>query len=154
MQAVSWFSSGFHSRLSPRFATFILERKLKGDLRNVYKYLKSKENGARLFSLLTRADGHDLKYRSFPLDNECHSFTVTVTEHWQRLPRRGGEIFKLGDCPKPSRHDLRQLAVGGPAWAGDWTRRHPEISSNPNHSVIAWESKAVGLFRFWLVCNY
>lgn len=47
MQAVSWFSSGFYSYLSLWFATFILERKLRGDLRNVYKYLKHcKENGS------------------------------------------------------------------------------------------------------------
>lgn len=145
MQAVSWFRTGFHSCLSLHFAAFILERKLREDLRNVYKYLKCcKENGSRHYSLVTRANGHVLKHRSFPLDNGQLSFTVRVTEHWQRLSRRSGEIFVLGDRPKLFRHDLRQLAVGGPAWAGDWTRWHPEISSNRDHSVIAWKIKSSG----------
>lgn len=155
MQAVSWFTSGFHTCLSLQFATFILERKLRGDVRNIYKYLKHcKENAAQALFPGDQSQWTQSETQEVPSKYWVALFHCEVTEHWQRLPRRGGEISTLGGSPKPSIHSLRQLAVGGPAWAGDWNRWHPEISSNPNPSVILWKSKAVGLLRFWLLCNF
>jgi len=64
-----------------------------GDLLNMCKYLKGvcKEEGASLFSVMPsdrpRGSGHKLKCRRFPPDIRKHFFTVTVTEHWHRLPR-------------------------------------------------------------------
>jgi len=73
---------------------FTLEkRRLKGDLTNVYKYLKRecKEDRARLFvvvsSDMTRGNGHKLKQGSFHLNIRKRFFSVRVTEHWQRFPR-------------------------------------------------------------------
>ena len=50
----------------------------------------------------TRGDGHTLAHRRVPLNIRKHFFTVRVTEHWDRLPRKvvgtpSLEILKI--CP-------------------------------------------------------
>jgi len=92
------------------------KRRLRGDLINVYKYLKGgcKEDGARLFSVVssdrTRGDGHKLKHGSFPLNIRKHFFPVRETAHWLRLPKEVAESPFL-----EGRHGPGQLALGGPA---------------------------------------
>ncbi|KAK4810524.1 hypothetical protein QYF61_004487 [Mycteria americana] len=95
--------------LAAKKANGLEKRRLgRGDLINVYKYLKRgcKEEGGRLFSVDKR---HKLKHRRFCLNIRKHFFTVRVTELWNMLPRElvespSLEIFKscldmfLGNC--------------------------------------------------------
>jgi len=77
------------------------KRRLKGDLRNAYKYIEGgcQEDGARLFSVVpsnrTRGNGHKLKHKKSQLNTGKNFFTLRVTEPWIRLPRGAVESPSL-----------------------------------------------------------
>lgn len=127
-----------------RFATLLQTRSVPQqvpsvtDYMDAHKYLKRgcKEARARLFSVVpssrTKGSGHT-EIQDFPLNIRKHFSSVRVSEHWHRLPWRGGGVSFCGDIRKTSSHGPGQLALCGPAWAGVLDQ---VIPSNFNLSVI------------------
>ncbi|GAB0176408.1 hypothetical protein GRJ2_000106000 [Grus japonensis] len=81
------------------------KRKLRGDLRAAFQYLKGayRKAGDGLFTRACsdRTRGNDLKQKEgrFRLDIRKKFFTMTVARHWNRLPREAVdapslEVFK------------------------------------------------------------
>ena len=79
--------------------------RLRGDLINVYKYLKCgcQRDITNLFSAVcgdrTRGNSHKLQHRKFCTNMQRNFFIVRVMERWNRLPREivgspSLEIFK------------------------------------------------------------
>ena len=68
-------------------------RRLRGDLINVYKYLKcgSQRDMTKLFSVVcgdrNRGNSYKLEYRKFCTNMWRNFFTVRLMEHRHRLPR-------------------------------------------------------------------
>jgi len=111
---------------------FSLEkRRLRGDMIAVFKYLKGchKDEGENLFILAsgdrTRTNGLKLQQGRFRLDIRKKFLTVSVVEHWNKLPREVVESPPVEILKSRLDKCLSGMvwAVFGPAMrAGDWTR--------------------------------
>jgi len=100
-------------------------RRLRGDLINVYKFLNGgcQEDGARLFSVVPRdtirGNGHKLKHRNIHVNMRKNFFTLRVMEHWNRLPREVCGFSFSGDIQDTPGQGAVQPALGDPASAGE-----------------------------------
>ena len=86
-----------------------------------YKHLKGgcKGGRARLFPVVSagraKGKGHKLSHRSFQLNNSKRFLTVSVTEHWHRLPREVVQSPILGHLHKLPGHGSGQAVLADPA---------------------------------------
>ena len=86
----------YEERLSNLGLFSLRERRLRGDLINVYKHLMGggrQMDEARLLTLCsdkTRSNGLELEHRKFHT-LMCKNFMLRMTEHWKRL---SGEIME------------------------------------------------------------
>jgi len=109
---------------------FSLEKKrLRGDLRNAYKYLRggrAQEDGARLSPVVpsdrTRGNGHQLKHRKFLLNTRKNFFPLRVMEPWPRLPREVVESPSLEIFQTSLDKVLCSLLWVTLLWQEGWTR--------------------------------
>ena len=120
---------------------FSLEkRRLRGDLINVYQYLKYGVQGelACPFSLVsgdrTRGNGCKLEHRKFHTNMGRNFSPVRVREPWDRLPRGCGVSFS-GEIPAPSGHRPVQYELGSCFGRGVGPQEL-EVPSHPYNSVI------------------
>lgn len=82
-----------------------------------------------------RDSGHKLKHRKFHLSMRRNFFSLSVTEHWSRLPREAVESPRM-EILKAQLYVILQLARGEPDLA---ERLSYMISRGPfqhNHCVI------------------
>ena len=84
----------YEERLSNLGLFSLGKRRLRGDLINVYKYLKGggrQMDEARLFLVMCSSrtsNGLKLEHRKFHTNMQKNFFMVRVMERWNRLPRK------------------------------------------------------------------
>ena len=111
-------------RLSDLGLFSLEKRRLRGDLINVYRYLRCRRqrDEARLFSAVcgdrTRRNGHKLKHRKF-CTNVCKDFfMVRVME---QAAQSGCGVSFSGDIQDLPGRLRVQPGLGSLLWQGGWT---------------------------------
>lgn len=128
-------------RSQAHLARLLEKRRLRGSLINAQNYLKGRyqDIGASPFTVVpsnkTRYNYHESEHNNFHLKVRKNFFTLGIAEHQHRLPR---EVMKCpsGDIRTHSDTFLCHLPQQTLSWQGSWTGQSPEISYNPNNSVI------------------
>jgi len=64
-----------------------------------------------------RGNGHKLKNRKFHVNTRKNFSTLSVAEHWNRLPKRGGGGSFFGDIQNLPGRSPVQPPLGDPALA-------------------------------------
>jgi len=102
------------------------KRRLRGDLTNVYKYLKCgrQRNMANLFPAVcgdrTRGNNHKLEHRKFQYEKELLHSKGDGALEW--AAQRGYGVSFSGDIQYPSGCLPMQPAAGSLFWQGGWTQ--------------------------------
>lgn len=118
-----------------------------GHLTHLYKHLQGEcqEDRARLFPVVPSnrdrspadANRHQVTHRRFPPKIRKHR---EADQALAEAAHRDGGVPILEGIQKSSGHGLGQVALGGPTWAGCWTRWSPEVPSSLNFTVTLWKT--------------
>jgi len=79
-----------------------------------------------------------------PDGSSPYCWTMETSEHQEAHNCEGDRVLEqvaqrgCRDMEKLSGHGPGQLAIGGLAGAGGWTKWLPEVPSNLHHSVTLW----------------
>lgn len=90
--------------------------------------------------MLSRSNGHSLKLRKGPSDNQRKLFHCENNWVLEQATQGDCGVSVPGGIQKSSGHWPGQTAPSGPAWAGDWAPWPTEVPANLNHVEILWNT--------------
>ena len=119
-----------------------VQRRLRGDLRAAFQYLKGSTRKLETFykgiEWQDKGNGFKLKEGRLTLDTRRKFFTVRVVRPWHSLPREA-VAAPPWECSRPDWMGLGATWSGGRRpcpWQGGWNWVIWKVTSNPNHSMM------------------